>query len=397
MTLRLYRDDPYLLDFDARVVSRRDHEGQPAVILDQTAFYAASGGQPSDTGSLGGVAVKAVLEAGNDILHVLAGALQADAVHGQVDASRRHDHRQQHHGQHLLSRAFVERTGAKTVSFHLGSDVSSIDLDREVGEPERIAAEERTNEIVWAGRQVRVRTVSRGEALALGLTPPEEAGDSVRLVEAEGFDIQACGGTHPHNTSEVGVIAIVGHERYKGGSRIRFLCGRRVLAAFHAGGQVLERLGALLSSPQALLPEAAQRTMDQLVAAEHRARDLLERALEGEARRLLASASGDPLVVVASYDGWPAEDLRGLAQSLVQLAPCLALLGSRSDKASLVFAQSEGLPHDVPALLREALTQVGGRGGGRGNLAQGAGDGVGALDDALSAARTHARSGRAVE
>ncbi len=394
MTRRLYRDDPYLVDFDARVVNRRDHEGRPAVVLDQTAFYAESGGQPWDTGTLGGVPVIAVLEAGDDVLHVLAGPLSADAVHGQVDGARRRDHRQQHHGQHLLSRAFVEVATAKTVSFHLGSDVSSIDLDREVGEAERISAETRANEIVWAGRPVRVRTVSRAEAMALGLAPPGEAGDAVRLVEAEGFDIQACGGTHPHTTSEVGVVAIVGDERYKGGSRVRFLCGHRVLSALRAGGAVLERLGALFSSPSEQLLEAAQRTKDQLAAAERRGRDLLERALEGEARRLLASVSSDPLVIIAAYDGWPADDLRSLAQSLVRMAPCVALLGSRADKAALVFAQSDGLPHDVPALLREALAIVGGRGGGKGNLAQGAGDNVRALDEALAAAATRARSPR---
>ncbi len=394
MTRRLYRDDPYLVDFDARVVNRRDHEGRPAVVLDQTAFYAESGGQPWDTGTLGGVPVIAVLEAGDDVLHVLAGPLSADAVHGQVDGARRRDHRQQHHGQHLLSRAFVEVATAKTVSFHLGSDVSSIDLDREVGEAERISAETRANEVVWAGRPVRVRTVSRAEAMALGLAPPGEAGDAVRLVEAEGFDLQPCGGTHPHTTSEVGVVAIVGDERYKGGSRVRFLCGHRVLSALRAGGAVLERLGALFSSPSEQLLEAAQRTKDQLAAAERRGRDLLERALEGEARRLLASVSSDPLVIIAAYDGWPADDLRSLAQSLVRMAPCVALLGSRADKAALVFAQSDGLPHDVPALLREALAIVGGRGGGKGNLAQGAGDNVRALDEALAAAATRARSPR---
>jgi alanyl-tRNA synthetase len=140
-----------------------------------------------------------------------------------------------------------------------------------------------------------------------------------------------------------------------------------------------------------------ERIKDQLAAAERRGRDLLERAMDGEARRLLASAAGDPLVIVAAYDGWPTEDLRTLAQGLVRLAPCLALLGSRSDKASLVFAQSDGLRHDVPALLREALTKVGGRGGGKGNLAQGAGDGVAALDDALAAAGVRARSLQAPE
>src|SRR6185295_6541859 len=125
---------PYLIDFDARVVGRREHEGRPAVVLDRTAFYAESGGQPWDLGTLGTASVLAVVDAGDAILHVLDTPLEeGTAVHGRVDAERRRDHRQQHHGQHLLSRAFVDVAQARTLSFHLGAEVSSIDLDREVG------------------------------------------------------------------------------------------------------------------------------------------------------------------------------------------------------------------------------------------------------------------------
>jgi alanyl-tRNA synthetase len=391
VTLRLYRDDPYLLDFEARVVARRDHEGRPAVVLDRTAFYAESGGQPWDTGTLEGVPVIAVLEDGDTIVHVLGAPLDADDVRGRVDAGRRHDHRQQHHGQHLLSRAFVEVATANTVSFHLGSDVSSIDLDREVGEDDRLRAEARVNEIVWEGRGVHVRTVTRAQAIGLGVKPPDEAGDAVRLVEAEGFDLQPCGGTHPQRTSEVGVVAIVGHERYKGGSRVRFLCGQRALSALRDAHRILERLGALFSSPVERLPETAERLKEQLAAAERRGRDLLQQALEGEARRLLAAATGQPPVIVATYDGWPVEELRLLAQNLVGLASCTALLGSRGEKAAIVFAQADGLPHDIPGLLRDAVALVGGRGGGKGNLAQGGGEQVAQLDAALAAAAARVR------
>jgi alanyl-tRNA synthetase len=391
VTLRLYRDDPYLLDFEARVVARRDHEGRPAVVLDRTAFYAESGGQPWDTGTLEGVPVIAVLEDGDTIVHVLGAPLDADDVRGRVDAGRRHDHRQQHHGQHLLSRAFVEVATANTVSFHLGSDVSSIDLDCEVGEDDRLRAEARVNEIVWEGRGVHVRTVTRAQAIGLGVKPPDEAGDAVRLVEAEGFDLQPCGGTHPQRTSEVGVVAIVGHERYKGGSRVRFLCGQRALSALRDAHRILERLGALFSSPVERLPETAERLKEQLAAAERRGRDLLQQALEGEARRLLAAATGQPPVIVATYDGWPVEELRLLAQNLVGLASCTALLGSRGEKAAIVFAQADGLPHDIPGLLRDAVALVGGRGGGKGNLAQGGGEQVAQLDAALAAAAARVR------
>jgi alanyl-tRNA synthetase len=107
-TVLLYRDDPYLLEFDARVVERREHRGRPAVVLDRTAFYAESGGQPWDTGTLGGARVVEVQHDGGRVVHVVEALPAADAVHGVVDAVRRRDHLQQHHGQHLLSRAFFD-------------------------------------------------------------------------------------------------------------------------------------------------------------------------------------------------------------------------------------------------------------------------------------------------
>jgi alanyl-tRNA synthetase len=400
LTERLYRDDPYLLEFDATIVARREHEGRPAVVLDRSAFYPESGGQPWDTGTLGPARVVAVVEDGDTVVHVLDRALQCDGVHGRVDAARRRDHRQQHHGQHLLSRAFLETASARTVAFHLGAEVTTIDLDRPVTEEEARAAETRTNEVVWEARPVRVSTVSAAEARGLGLHPPEGAEEGVRLVEVEGYDIDPCGGTHPRTTSEVGVVVVTGIERYKGGTRVSFACGHRALAAIAERQSVLDRLVSLLSAPLAELPETARKVKEDVAALERRSRDLLERALDGEARRLLHDAGGTtgpsaegPALIVAAYDGWPAADLRVLGQRLVAIAPCVALLASRADKAHLVFAQSEGLPHDIPGLLKAAVESLGGRGGGRGNLAQGGGERLDLLDGALARAAETVRAG----
>jgi alanyl-tRNA synthetase len=395
VTERLHRRDPYLLEFDATVLARREAEGRPALVLDRTAFYAEGGGQPWDTGTLGGARVLAVLEDGSEVLHVVDRPVAEDRVHGRVDAERRRDHMQQHHGQHLLSKAFVEVAQAATVAFHLGADETSVDLDRLVGEEQARAACRLANEVVWQARPVRVASLSAGEARAAGILPPAGVLTDIRVVEAEGFDRQPCGGTHPRTTAEVGVVVITSLERYKGGTRVRFLCGDRALAAFARRQRILDQLVATLSAPLDELAAAARKLKDDLADSQRRARSLLERALEGDALRLLADARGgsdaptldSPAIVVASFDGRPAEELRLLAMRLVAQAPAVALLGSRSDKAHLVFAQSEGLPHDVPALLKAAVEHLGGRGGGRGNLAQGGGDRVERLDEALARAR----------
>jgi alanyl-tRNA synthetase len=398
MTERIHLTDPYLLDFEARVLTTGEHEGRPAVVLDRTAFYAESGGQPWDTGTLGEARVVAVVEHGGEVLHVLDRALAAGPVHGRVDVDRRRDHREQHHGQHLLSRAFVEVADARTIGFHLGTDAVTIDLDRAVSEEQIRAAETRANEVVWQARPVTWSVVSPAEARDLGVTPPEGVESAVRLVAVEGFDRQPCSGTHPRATAEVGVVMVTVSERHKGGTRVSFVCGHRALAAIALRRRVLDRLVAVFSAPLEQLPEVVEKTRDALADGERRQRDLLERALDGEARRLLDEARGAPpwsvpAVIAATYEDWSAGDLRILAQRLVTLAPVVALLGSRAEKAHLVFAQSDGLPHDVPALLRAAVESLGGRGGGRGNLAQGGGDRLDLLDEVLARAADAVRSG----
>jgi alanyl-tRNA synthetase len=376
------------------VVARRTHQGRPAVVLDRTAFYAESGGQPWDTGTLGGVPVLAVLHAGGEVLHLLERELSAERVQGRVDGDRRRDHRQQHHGQHLLSRAFVEVAGAATASFHLGAETCSIDLDRAIDGAAAERAEARANEVAWDARPVTVRVLSRAQAEGEGLHVPEEAGDTVRVVEAEGFDTQPCGGTHPARTSEVGVVLVLGHERYKSGSRVRFVCGDRALREWRRRQGVLDRLGALLSSPPSALPESVEKLSAGLQAAERRAEDARQRLVEVEADRLRARMSSDGLLS-AVLPGWDPESLRLLAGRLTAMAPGLVMLAGVTDRTHLVFAQSIGHGHDVPALLREAAGRLGGKGGGRGDLAQGSADRVDGVADALEAAAGRARAGRA--
>jgi alanyl-tRNA synthetase len=398
MTDILHLRAPYLLDFEALVVACREHDGRPAVVLDRSAFYAESGGQPWDTGTLGEARVVAVVEDAGDVVHVLDRPLAEGPVRGRVDAARRHDHRQQHHGQHLLSRAFVETADARTVGFHLGVETTTIDLDRLVSGEQIRAAETRANEVVWEARPVSLRSVSAAEARDLGAAPPDGVEGAVRLVEVEGFDRQPCGGTHPRSTAEVGVVVVTSSERYKGGTRVSFVCGHRALAAMAHRGQILDRLVSVLSAPLEELPAVAEKTRDDLAESARRERSLLERALDREARSLLdesraaAATPTDPALIVATYDDWSPGDLRVLAVRLVALAPCVALLGSRSDKAHLVFAQSEGLPHDIPALLCAAVEYLGGRGGGRGNLAQGGGDRADLLGEAVARAAEAVRS-----
>src|SRR5688572_27622287 len=200
-TSRIYYSDSSCLAFTSVVRRAFLHDGKPAVVLEQTAFYPTSGGQPCDTGRLGTATVVDVVDAGDEVVHVLDAPLVEEAsVAGIIDAHRRLDHMQQHTGQHVLSAAFDRLFDNRTTSFHMGGDVSTIDLAAPVGDAEVSAAVTEANRIVWENRPVSIRVVSETESARLPLRKEPARTGALRLVEVENFDLSACGGTHVSRT-----------------------------------------------------------------------------------------------------------------------------------------------------------------------------------------------------
>jgi len=233
MTERLYYTDPYLREFDADLVDTVSYEGQTALVLDRTAFYPDSGGQPSDAGAFGDVRVIDVVDVDDGrLLHVVDRAPSVTRLHGTIDWTRRFDHMQQHTGQHVLSAAFARLLNPRTESFHMGVEYSTIDLAREVSAREVAQAEDEANRVVWEDRPVAIRFASAEEAAAMGLRKESKREGTLRLIDVEGFDLSACGGTHVARTGAIGIIAVSATERFRGGSRITFLCGGRALTGF---------------------------------------------------------------------------------------------------------------------------------------------------------------------
>ncbi|MFL5271666.1 MAG: alanyl-tRNA editing protein, partial [Anaeromyxobacteraceae bacterium] len=246
MTLRLYLDDPYLARFEAEVTGERRVGDRAGVTLSRTAFYPEGGGQPADRGTLGGAEVVDVQEVDGEVVHLVAGAAPTGRVEGVLHWRRRFDHMQQHHGQHLLSAAFEAALGARTVSFHLGDEACTIDLD---APPSRLGAaaleevERRANETVWRDLPVVARDLAPDELARIALRKEPTKGSRVVLVE--GVDASPCGGTHPRRTGEVGAIALLRAAKWGQGSRVEFACGGRVLRLLRTSS---ERLGGVAAA-----------------------------------------------------------------------------------------------------------------------------------------------------
>lgn len=393
MTERLYLKDPYIVSFEARVSQRLETEEGPAVVFPATHFYPESGGQPFDLGTIDGIAVRKVVEeegAGHRILHFLERFPEGNEVHCEIDWDRRRDHMQQHSGQHILSAAFVKAVDARTTSFHLGATSSTIDLDRFVSDQSLGEAERAANQVVRAGASITSRFVrpSEAEGLELRKLPPKL--ESLRIVEVEGFDQQACCGTHPRSATEVGPILLRNHEKFKGGSRVTFLCGERALLDYRLSRERLGDLTSLLSSSEGELVETAKKIMSERRATSKELAVLREEVLHFRAAGWMSEAvsQGNARVLVKLVDDVGPSELRSLARGLTEEPGRIVLLGAADDgRAHLVFARSKEETTDMRALLEKAVAVVGGKGGGSAEIAQGGGANLDGLPEALTEAK----------
>jgi alanyl-tRNA synthetase len=393
---RLYYEDSYIREFDAELLETVSHEGRTALVLDRSAFYPTSGGQPFDVGMFGDVRVIDVVESDDGrVLHVVDRAPSATRLHGAIDWTRRFDHMQQHTGQHVLSAAFARLFDVRTESFHMGADYSTIDLAREVSAAEIARAEDEANRIVWADRPVTIRFAPAEEAAALGLRKEPKRGGTLRLIEVDGFDLSACGGTHVSRTGAIGIIATSAAERFRGGSRLTFLCGGRALAGFRALRDAVAGSVRALSVLPAELPASIERLQTESKDLRKQLKDLQAKAAAHEADALADAAEpvGEWRLVAAALPGWDAAGLKTVAARIVQRPGHVAVLVGGPPPAAVVVARSGDLGIDASAILRALTERHGGKGGGRPELAQGGGVAASA-DAVLQSARELTRIGK---
>jgi alanyl-tRNA synthetase len=379
VTARLYYTDSYVAEFDANVLSVEpipDSGNRLGVVLDRTAFYPSSGGQPYDTGTLGAANVVDVVDRDDGtILHVVEEAMTKGPVHGAVDWPRRFEHMQQHTGQHVLSAAFDHLLSVRTVSFHLGSTSSTIDLAREVSAAEIARAETEANRVVWEDRPVSIRFSDAADAATLGLRKESKREGVLRLIEVENFDLSACGGTHVSRTGAIGIIAVSGSERFKGGTRLEFLCGGRALAGFHGLRDSMAASVRLLTVLPAEVPAAIERVQADAKELRRQLKDMQSRLAAYEAAALADRADhlGQLRLVAAALEGYDANGLKGLASVIAARPGHVALLVSAPPPSAVVIARAGDVSIDSNAILKQLTSAFGGKGGGRPEMAQGGG------------------------
>jgi alanyl-tRNA synthetase len=398
VTSRIYYTDPYCRRFEALVTKAFVHAGRPAALLDRTAFYPTSGGQPFDTGKLyeagrageagrasgerrgpygSAIDVVETIDVDGDVVHILSTAVMEGAiVAGEIDWTRRFDHMQQHTGQHLLSAAFDHLVENRTVSFHMGSDASTIDLQRETSWEQIARAEAEANRVVWENREVALRFVTSEHAAALPLRKEPSREGTLRLIDVQDFDLSACGGTHVARTGAIGALVVTAAEKFKGGTRVTFACGVRAIRAFQSLRDASAGCVRLLSVLPRELPAAIERMQAETKELRRTLRTFQEALASQEAARLIRACelgSGAALVIVEALDGWDANGLKTIATHIAAQANAAVALFSTASPHAVVIARSPGMPVDATGVLGALIERFGGRGGGKADLAQGGG------------------------
>ncbi|MGM0902495.1 MAG: alanyl-tRNA editing protein [Bacillota bacterium] len=377
---KLYYQDPYLVQFSTEVIEQgKDESGKWYAILKETAFYPTGGGQPCDTGYISGVQVYDVEERNGEIFHYLESPLPNDVtiVDCQLDWKRRYDHMQQHSGQHILSAAFENLLGFRTVSFHLGKDTLTIDLDiGELSEKDAMVAEEKANQIVAESRNIETKWVQPNELSQYRLRKQVSVTENIRLVIIPEFDYNGCGGTHPRTTAETGPIKILGWEKQRKKIRVEFICGGRVLAHLQQKHTVIQRLSGLLNAPQGELVHAVERLLDGNKKLEQATEEANDRLVHYEGKEIIENHPEQ--MVTEVFQNRSIQELQKLARSIISMdeAKIVVLLAENGERLQVVCARGEKDETNMRLLMEKILPYIQGKGGGSERFAQGGGAAV---------------------
>lgn len=382
MTERLYYENAYLTEFEARVLACRQNGAHYDVLLDRSAFYPTSGGQPFDTGTLGSARVVDVNVEAGEVWHTVTNPLEVGAaVHGCIDWPRRFDHMQQHAGDHMIASVLHRLMGGVTIGLHISAEESTIDVSMPKGvtrisEEDIRRIEQDVNERIQRDVPVRCWFPSEEELAHLPLRKQPTVSEHVRIVAIGDDEMVACGGTHPSTAGQLGLVKIKAVAPARGKMRVTFLAGQRALADYARCSEAAHHAAGLLSTGVEALADSVAALQEKLHAAEFELVRYKKEQLLSGAEGFMAEAEllADGTKLIARFVDADAMLLRELASRLIEQPGVAALLGAKNgEQAIYVFGRSADVDIDMGNLLRDSARPLGGKGGGKPDFAQGGG------------------------
>lgn len=365
-TKRLYYEDVYKKEFTAKVLECRESKKGYEIILNQTAFYPEGGGQPSDTGILGGINVKEVHEKDGELIHYTDGPLEVGMdVIGKINWGRRFDLMQQHSGEHIVSGLVHEAFGYDNVGFHMGSDVITIDFNGMLDEEQMAEIEAKVNQIIWENQEVEIFYPTEEELKNLDYRSKKELSGWVRIVRFPGADTCACCGTHVTRTGEIGMVKLLSVVKFREGVRMEMLSGKRVLDYLNMVNEQNRQISVKLSAKMDKTASAVARLQDENFALKGRVHALEEEFIVGEAAKWKEKEN-----VVLFQEGMEAGSVQKLTDAILQVCKGRCAVFSRNADGSYKYAMGEK-DGDLRQFTKEMNAVLNGRGGGKPFFVQG--------------------------
>lgn len=365
-TRRLYYEDVYKKEFEARVLECREGKKGFQIILDESAFYPEGGGQPSDTGYLNYIKVKEVHEKDGELLHYTDEAVEPGTlVRGKIDWGRRFDLMQQHSGEHMVSGLVHEKYGYDNVGFHMGSDVITIDFNGMLNEAEMAEIETLVNEKIWENAPVEIFYPSHEELDSLDYRSKKELTGQVRIVRFPGTDTCACCGTHVCRTGEIGMVKLLSVVKFRDGVRMEMISGKRVLDYLNMVNEQNHQISVKLSAKMDKTAQAVARLQEENFAMRGRVHAMEEEMFSREAEKWRDAGN-----VLLFQEGLEADSVRKLADAVMQTCKGRCAVFSKNPDGSFKYAMGE-TDGDLRQLTKEMNEALNGRGGGKPFFVQG--------------------------
>lgn len=391
-TKLLFYKDPSKYKFRAKVLAVQGD----LVVLDKTYFYAESGGQESDTGTMKDMKVVHVDKIGNVVVHKVEGEGQAvpgKQITSSIDPERRKRLQRHHTATHIINGAarkilgnHIWQTGA-----HKGADLARLDITHyaDLTTDELTKIELLANQTVLAGIKVNSSFMERNVAekrygfrLYQGGAVP---GKEIRVVRVGDFDVEACGGIHCKNSLDVGAIKILRTKRIQDGVvRLEFVAGMPAIEQLIGFWNAVSEASTKLNTT----PDKIREAVDRLMADRKelsKELDMLKKGRVGDTvdELLEKAVRVRDVRIVRHVESEDMKHLVGLAKMLIDHPKTVALLGSDEQGAKVVVARSPDVSLDCRPLIKEAMAIVGGSGGGKPDFAQGGGPSADKLEAAL--------------
>lgn len=376
MTNKFYLENPYLKEIDARIIDKTYEDGKYYIKLNRTIFYPhLSGGQPGDKGTINGIEVLEVYEEDLNIIHVVKENIHSDKVKLSINWENRIDNMQQHTGQHLLSSSFYKLYNGETIGFHIGGDYVYIDVnlpDLSKTEVEKI--EIYANKIISLNFPIKSYIIGKNDIDKIPVRKQPTVNSNIRIVEIENIDFSPCAGTHLRSTGEIGLIKIRKWEKYKGNTRIEFVCGNRALHDYGWKNDQIKDISLLLSSKDIDAFDKVKKLYLQKEELEKENRSLKDEVYEYRGKELLKNSTiiNSVPFIIKTFDDKNLNEISGVSNYLNNSKSVVQIYGSTNgNKAQFMVSKSNEININLQDIFKLISSELELKGGGSPNTVQG--------------------------